>query len=542
MFHLFKRSAAPTTQVKASPSAALPSADPPTAVRPSLLDAGLRYPPADPGLPAVPVADIVGSQSLLIDRLRVMVGADHATFASRYLAPITAVAEHVHLLPASACAHFSGPGGLFRLCLEMAVFSRQAADARLFTPDASAEDRHAMEPRWRYAAFLAGLLAELRGTLAQVVITLPAGQAWPAHLGSLSSWLVDQSCERYHVCWRRAIAEPSGLPAVASLVHQVARQAFAWLDGGPAGVSEPLLAAILGDGASRGHANPLVPLVGATRSRVLEADAATRAGRYGTVQCGHHLELHLLDAMRHAVGTGLWSVADPNGLLWLHEGGLYLEWPRGASAMRDLAQANGIRGIPLSAITLADVLGDAGVLMPAPGTQGGWLWQVDTHAVPAENSEPAGEGAARAALPARAALRLTDPRAVLGHTRDPSGSPVTAAPAHIAAGPRIVERSVVLGDEEQRLGAAWRQRLQEGRSDLLVLLPGPCLAVSQDLLAADGAELARVAAALDRRGWLGRGDWPAPHAKAGLLTFAGRRKPGLVVNATGVHALGLLAS
>jgi len=37
----------------------------------------------------------------------------------------------------------------------------------------------------------------------------------------------------------------------------------------------------------------------ATRQRVFHVEASTRRSRYGQLRIGHHLELHLIDAIRH---------------------------------------------------------------------------------------------------------------------------------------------------------------------------------------------------------------------------------------------------
>lgn len=524
MFNVFKRSI-PPAPARAAPLEPVP-----------------RYPAVDPGMPVVPAAAILASQPELMARLRGVAAADDATFAARYLAPVEAVARHVHLLPASSCDHFAAPGGLFRLCLEMAVFCRQAAEAELFTPTAGAEQRHALEPRWRYAAFLAGLLSELRGPLAQAIVSVPNGATWPALLGGLDGWLARQSADHFHVTWRAGAAASGGRAQVAAgFSTWIPQDALRWLDGGPAAITGDVLAIVLGDPLPLGGGGALARLVAATRQRVIDAEASTRRSRYGRVRFGHHLELHLIDALRHAVASGRWDPAGAHGPLRLGADGLFLDWPAAASTLRDLAQANGVSGIPLSPLTMLDVLGDCGFLTPSP--QGdGWLWPADAAV------------AGRIDEATRSVVRIADPASVLGEcakemlaVRAPRHEACASASSG-AAGPvatRTAPRSPAvapLSAPEQRLAQRCQQHLAEGRTDLLALLPGPCLAVSQDLLHGSGDDLLRVASALETRGWLGRGDWPGADAKAGMLSFRGKRKPGLVVNADGVRALGVLGA
>lgn len=483
-----------------------------------------RYPPSDPGLPAAPVPAIVASQRELIERLRRVAGFDDTTFESRCLAPIQGVARYVHLLPATAFEHFAGAGGLFRYCVEMALFSRQAAEGRMFAHAASAEARRDLEPRWKYACFLAGLLSELHRPLAALVVTDPTGRVWPTFLGSLDAWLRAVQAERYHVAWQ---GRPPGLPASAEgaavFGDIIPKGALAWLnEASPALVAEVFGTALGQAGTGGGVAS----VVGATRERVLHVEASTRRTRYGQLRVGHHLELHLVDAIRQRVAAGGWGANPRQGPLWFGADGLYLEWPVAAGAIRDDLMRNGTPGIPLCAFTLAEVLGRAGVL--AEVSPGNWLWPICIG--PCHDAAP----------PTRcSALKFAEPRSVLGYTdvqpaarrfhavAEPGEHAVSSAPPQ------------GLAPAEARMVDQWRQSLGDRRTDLLVWLPGRGLAVSQDLIALSGADLAAVATSLHRRHWLGRGDWPTPHARAGLLAFAGTLKPGLVLNEAGARQLGL---
>lgn len=483
-----------------------------------------RYPPSDPGLPAAPVPAIVASQRDLIDRLRRVSGFDDPTFESRCLAPIQGVARYVHLLPATAFEHFAGAGGLFRYCVEMALFSRQAAEGRMFAHAASAEARRDLEPRWKYACFLAGLLSELHRPLAALVVTDPTGRVWPTFLGSLDAWLRAVQAERYHVAWQ---GRPPGLPASAEgaavFGDIIPKGALAWLnEASPALVAEVFGTALGQAGTGGGVAS----VVGATRERVLHVEASTRRTRYGQLRVGHHLELHLVDAIRQRVAAGGWGANPRQGPLWFGTDGLYLEWPVAAGAIRDDLMRNGTPGIPLCAFTLAEVLGRAGVL--AEVSPGNWLWPICTG--PCHDTAPPTHCSA---------LKFAEPRSVLGY------SDVQPAAHRFHGEVEPGEHAVLpapsqgLAPAEARMVDQWRQSLGARRTDLLVWLPGRGLAVSQDLIASSGADLAAVATSLHRRHWLGRGDWPSPHARAGLLAFAGTLKPGLVLNEAGARQLGL---
>jgi len=488
-----------------------------------------RYPPIDPGLPAVPVSAVVASQGELIDRLRHVAAFDEAAFVHRCLMPIEGVARYIHLLPASAFEHFAGPGGLFRLCMEMAFYSRQAAEDRVFMPSASAEMRRQVEPRCKYACFLAGLLSELHRPLGAMAVTDAAGHTWPAFLGSLDAWLRARGAGHYHLAWLGHPIASASAEGAAVLGDIVPREALSWLSEASPGLVSEVFGAALGQSAS-GVGVGVSTVLQATRQRVFHVEASTRRSRYGQLRIGHHLELHLIDAIRHRVASGLWRANASEGPLWFGSDGLFLEWPVAADTIRDDVLRNGVTGIPLCAFTLADVLGRASLLTEASPSN--WLWRL--HAGQPEASR------------CRTAVKFAEPRSVLGYTE--------AMPADCSFGepqPREgVRRSVAgrkaispgLAPAEVRMADTLRQYVDSPRPDLLAWLPAGGLAVSQDLLALAGTDLASAAAALHHRRWLGRGDWPSPEARAGLMAFSGTLKPGLVLNEAGARHLGLLSS
>ena len=117
------------------------------------------YPPIDPGIDVLAVEHLIDSQSQLMSRIRTVAGGADDEFNEMYMSVIRNLAAYVHLLPASKLETHTGAGGLFRLSLEMGFYSLQASEGVIFTPTEGVERRHNLEPRWRYAAFLAGSAA-----------------------------------------------------------------------------------------------------------------------------------------------------------------------------------------------------------------------------------------------------------------------------------------------------------------------------------------------------------------------------------------------
>jgi len=521
MLNFLKRATAPRT--RGGPSPARTSLEAYLTAAPAQVDTP-RYPPADPGLPVVSAAAVMASQRDLVERLRATCGFDDAGFRTHVLAPVEAVARHVLLLPASSHEHFAGPGGLFRLCLEMALFCRQAAQSRMVEPMAPAEVRRAAEPRWRHGCLLAGLLCEIPRTLSSLAVTDEAGREWPACLGGLDAWLERVQADRCHVVWREG-TDPVGAETAGVLGDLVPKATLAWLNEAAPSVVPSVFRTALGQASPDG--DELARVVLATRARVLAVDSVTRRSRYGRLRIGHHLELHLVDALRHRVATQQWACGQAP--LWFGLDGLFIEWPAAADAVRHDVIRNGVRGVPLSAFTLAEVLGQAGFLeASAPGL---WFWRIH----PGAEAE-------------RTAVKVADPRALLGHVDAPRLGRHLARPAEVDAPATVPAPSSAapgeppaadLASDEAALADVWRRCLEGGRTDLIGWLPGQRLALSQELLSLSGHDVAAAAAVLERRRWLGRGDWPSPTARAGLLVFDGAVKPGLVLNDAGVAQLGL---
>ena len=121
----------------------------------------LRYPPFIKGLPACAVDVLLARQGELIRRLQDGVGMTDEDYRALLLPVVRRLADFVHLLPASETHHHRGSGGLLRHSLEVAFLASQASMRHVFALDREPRDRYHLEPRWRVAAGLAGLLHDI---------------------------------------------------------------------------------------------------------------------------------------------------------------------------------------------------------------------------------------------------------------------------------------------------------------------------------------------------------------------------------------------
>ncbi|MGP8456873.1 conjugal transfer pilus assembly protein TraI [Ralstonia sp. 151470066-2] len=307
---------------------------------------------------------LIDSQSQLMGRIRTVAGGADDEFNEMYMSVISNLAAYVHLLPASRLETHTGAGGLFRLSLEMGFYSLQASEGVIFTPTEGVERRHKLEPRWRYAAFLAGLCCELHRPLASLIVSGPGGVQWPKYLSPLHKWCTDHGFENYYISWQpEPRAEWAGVKAeVSAMISKIVPdKCLQYLEAG-----SPTLAPIVfsvATGVARDNENAVAELVTRIRKRVLDRDKAVRPEYYGTLTVGNHLEPHLLEAMRTLIRESKWTINQEGGRVWYGTDGLYVIWKKAADELSKAIDEKGIRGVPSEANTLAEALLNAKVFV-----------------------------------------------------------------------------------------------------------------------------------------------------------------------------------
>ena len=154
------------------------------------------YPPVDPGIPARSIDDVLAAQDDLIRRIKLSYGSDRNTFNTDLFSLIRRYAEYVHLLPATPDNHFSLPGGLLRMGLEIAFYALQATDGQIFSGRSTISHRRQLEPRWRHATFIAGICSELHRTLSHVTSSTRRATSGPPLWARWNDWFHAQGASR----------------------------------------------------------------------------------------------------------------------------------------------------------------------------------------------------------------------------------------------------------------------------------------------------------------------------------------------------------
>jgi hypothetical protein len=245
-----------------------PRASPPSAT--DRVTAEREYPLAARGLPAIGVAEVMAPHANWLCRLRDAYGAEESTFERDIGSVVERYAQFVHLLPATRDSHFRHAGGLFRMGAEIAFYALQASDGAIFSGRQTLSARSTLEPRWRYAAFLAGLCSELHRPLSHFSVRNEHGAEWPAYEQPLARWLQQTGSRRYYLRWVDAAptTRPLGILAMTQIIAPAVLQSLA---AGNSVIVPQCIAAISG-APSSGEAGTLAALVRRAAAVVLEAE------------------------------------------------------------------------------------------------------------------------------------------------------------------------------------------------------------------------------------------------------------------------------
>ena len=311
------------------------------------------YPPSDQGVIKADAQDILATQMELLRRIKLMAGTDEKDFERRYMSVIRRLAGYIQLLPASESDTHPGPGGLFRLTLELAFFSGQAAEAVVFAGRATAEDRRREESRWRYAAFLAGMCCELHRCVTSMKVVDVKGNVWPAFNVGLSDWLSKSGSDHYFVRWSDG---PVGSMSITGLLVEriVGSDNLQFLQNASLRIVPAMMDTIAGVRTLEKSA--LADVVDNIRQRVILRDKSVQPANYGKHSIGTHLEPHLLDAMRQLLASGQWRINEKKARLWYSKEGLYLVWRLAAKEILGILAKDSVKGVPQEAQTLLEML------------------------------------------------------------------------------------------------------------------------------------------------------------------------------------------
>lgn len=253
-------------------------------------------------IPTCHATDLMLQNDAAIARIRMCFGIDAAAFEAQILPIIQRLADYVLNLPATKDAHYCHPGGMFEFSLEVGFFALQGTDSCIFAGRSTISVRRHLEPRWRLATFLAGLLNVLERAAGLAIVEDDTGGRWPALIAPLGPWLHARSTAGYRLGWRGDHQDAAGFGLLA-LPLVVPAETLQYLGEDNDDVLPALLASLAGLARYRDH-SPLPKLLRRAFALVVHTRSEKADVPEEAKDRQAHLQNYLLDAMRRLAATG----------------------------------------------------------------------------------------------------------------------------------------------------------------------------------------------------------------------------------------------
>ena len=323
---------------------------------------------------------LLEDEKALLSRIRLTSGSSNETFKKLYIPILEGHAEFVQALPASRAKHHFETGGLWQYSLEVALLSLQTADSKIFSGAEPVELRHIIEPRWRFAAFCAGLLLDIGMVISHMRVLSPKGDIWLPLQQSLYSWCEEVGVDHYYVQW---LPEEQGLPERQYRMFSgvlanrfLPREVMTYLYEGNASILHEFTLALSGLSTSQSQ-NTLLQIIDQSKNSSIERDVKSRSGFAPAGTIGLPLETYLLDAMRHLVHQR-WGINTSGSPLWLSHQGLFVCWEKAVIDILAYLEDVGFYTVPKMPSTLADImLAHKLAIQPTPHRPHDYYWIIE---------------------------------------------------------------------------------------------------------------------------------------------------------------------
>lgn len=170
----------------------------------------IKYPPEPSGLPLLTESDILYAYRGIIKETFLAVGMQEGTstsstpcFMNTYMPVIKNIIGYYHLLPASEYHHHNEAGGLLRHSLEVALMTLRYAKNSRPDPIGYQDIELLREPRWRFAAWLCGLLHDGGKIIYDMrVIGKETPALWNPQLENIFDFSLRHRIEKIEIQWR----------------------------------------------------------------------------------------------------------------------------------------------------------------------------------------------------------------------------------------------------------------------------------------------------------------------------------------------------
>jgi hypothetical protein len=299
--------------------------------------------------------------------LRLESGYPPETFENLFGALALAVAEHVHLLPATRAENHAEPGGLLRFALECACSAFRRADGQFLSGVMSTDVRNRERDRvWRYVTFVGALLRPLGRALTDVRVSCNQSRdgVWDSYQEPLWGWMRRVDATQLQIDWQRNDTAPTQAASIWLAARVLTPAALSYLHGAE-GVNQILLQLLAGEPAGR-----IGDLVEQAYQGAIDDDLARIGQRHDLAVTGVQIEHRLLEALRGLVREK-WTLNTAGGRLWFTHEGVYLSWKAAVNDLTVRLRAEGVNNAPRDPDTIAELLTQHGVLAPNPQATNG---------------------------------------------------------------------------------------------------------------------------------------------------------------------------
>ncbi|MEZ8419602.1 MobH family relaxase [Vibrio sp. 10N.261.45.E11] len=213
----------------------------------------IKYPPTPDGVPVLTEGDILFAYRGIIKETYLAVGMLEGTdksltpcFMNTYMHAIKSVISFFHLLPASEYHHHNEVGGLLRHSLDVALMTLRMAKGSRPLAIGFQDEELLREPRWRFAAWLTGLLHDAGKVISDMRVTgKELDTTWNPQIETIYEFSERYGIERYTVSWnpRRANHYHEKL-SVLLLDRVLSETAKRWLYQSSDNLSGPIIDAL----------------------------------------------------------------------------------------------------------------------------------------------------------------------------------------------------------------------------------------------------------------------------------------------------------
>lgn len=274
-----------------------------------------------------------------------------------------AVAEYVHVLPASRAENHTEPGGLMRFSLEAACSAYRHADGQFLSGPCSTDVRNReLDRAWRYATFVGALLRPLGRALTDVRVVAAKESSevvWNPYQEPLWVWVRRVDAVQLDIQWQRNDDRPVRPASIWLAARLLTPAALTYLHQAE-GLLQTLLRMLAGESVGR-----IGELVEQACKSTVDDELARIGQRHDLAVTGLRIEHRLLEVIR-ALVREKWTLNSPGGRIWYTHEGVFLSWRAAVNDLTVRLRAEGINNVPRDADTIAEVLTQHGVLKPNP--------------------------------------------------------------------------------------------------------------------------------------------------------------------------------